>query len=360
MAEADGARTLSDFSSNAQGAFPTVVAARLEALGIPVAPDPGLGPLAQQPDPELHPLDFEWYFSRQCADRLAAMLASRGGHILCLGAPTVAEALAARGHDAVLVDRNPLVRARLGAVAARLDLRTHDLDAPLEATHQFDAVFFDAPWYPEIEELWLWQASRAVRPGGLILFSLLPQLVRPTATEDRSAILAEAAALGRATVLEGALRYDTPLFEAEALDACGLPRLPAWRVADLVRIDDVHNAASRKPPEGDIADTWDTWVIGSQVVKLRRTGHDNPAGGIGMIPGARGWAYKSVSRREGHRELIDLWTSRNRVARVGARREVATALDALARNSDARTPSGAGEMISSDALRLALAAVLSD
>lgn len=350
-AAASGIRDFSRFARKARGAFPSLVADRLAALELDVSFAQQGGHDTRQPNPELHPLDFEWYFQPAVADEVAAVLDVRSSRVLCLGAPTVAVALARRRHEVVLIDRNPLVRPRLHPVDQGVDVRTHDLWEPIEATHDFDAVFFDAPWYPDEEELWLWQACRAVRRGGTVLFSLFPPLVRPTAKADRAAILAEASVLGDVSVMATPLTYATPLFEAEALAAIGLPAPASWRVADLVAVRDVKAIAPSPPPRPGIdLDVWDTWVIGSQVVKLRQNTSGDPHHIISPVPGTSDWRYASVSRRDAHRALVDLWTSRNRVARVGDRAKVIEILDAQqeARHSAGHVFGGRGDQVQRD------------
>ena len=333
LAGTNCALPLSDLVRAASGSFPTVVADRSRRLGLRVQPEPGIATMPAPPQPELHPLDYEWHFTLDSARRAAAILAAeQQGPALCLGSPTVATALAALGHRGVLVDGNPLVRDRLGPSAlASIEVHEHDLRQPIEATHTFGSVFFDAPWYPDEAELWLWQGVRAVRPGGLIAFSLFPWLLRPSATLDRARILKLARSYGRTSIVEGGLDYDTPRFEAEALAASGLPPMPSWRRADLVVLRVERRMNSLRPPPPLAERTWDTWIIDQQVVKLCRVTNGPAEQLLLRVPGARDWVYTSVSRRDPNRPLIDLWTSRNRVARVGRRQEVANALDRLAK-----------------------------
>jgi hypothetical protein len=336
-ASRNGARALEEFVRSARGASPSLVRDRLAELGLSVPTQGVARALSEQPCPELHPLDYEWYFSRICAQSVAEKLSQLPSPILCLGAPTVAKALAEIGHSVVLIDRNPLVEVRLGRLHDRIQLQTTDLTHLIRASHQFGTVFFDAPWYPEQEELWLWQATRAVRPGGTIAFSLPPPLLRPMALTDRVAILHEAERIGDVSIEEEVLTYDTPLFEAEALRASGLPLLPNWRTSDLVLITNVRGLAERHARDRFDRDIWDTWVIGCQVIKLRRTPGSNSTPPLQSIPGTVDWVYHSVSRRDPSRASIDLWTSRNRVAKVGQWTLVVEALDALSREEDGRS-----------------------
>src|ERR1051325_3443511 len=85
LAEKPGV-TFLDILRGARGAYPTLVLERLKVLGM----DKFL-------PPELHPLDFEWYFTSDCASQIAEFLAGQGGDVLCLAAPTAASAIARRG-----------------------------------------------------------------------------------------------------------------------------------------------------------------------------------------------------------------------------------------------------------------------
>ena len=60
-----------------------------------------------------------------------------------------------------------------------------------------------------------------------------------------------------------------------------------------------------------------TYIVESQVIKLRH--RSEPPGGpttVQRLPGCKGYTLPSVSRRDTRRALVDVWTSRNRVASV--------------------------------------------
>jgi hypothetical protein len=329
--------TLREFAIAARGAFPMDVALHLQTLDVkPHMERDTDGYRGPRYDPELHPLDGEWYFTGETAKRLSSLV--QGTDVLCLGTPTVAVALATSGVDVVLVDRNIAVARRFRPLPSRLRLIVAEATT-LVVRRAFDTVIFDAPWYePEILS-WMAAATNRVRPGGVVLFPLFPELLRPAAMAERARILASAEKYGTVTLEEGEVRYDTPLFETRALEAAGVVLDGPWRQADLVRLRvdalPVYKPSFQSSWECHSQDAdWDTFVIGPQVVKLRRSAiasaHTHYLGhALGVIENLGGYDYASVSRREPNRSAIDLWTSRNRVAAVHEHALVKAALQSL-------------------------------
>lgn len=326
-----GRSTFAAFVEAAGGAHPIVVHRRLSSLGISAERLSGPG-TPDERRPHLHPLDFEWYFTADCAMSLARSPLLTATPVLCMGVPTVAAQLASAGHEAVLLDRNPLVADRVFPAAAGLEIRHQAVGEPVHDAGAFGTVILDAPWYPEDGHRWLAEASRLVQLGGTIVFVLPPALLRPGAAAEREDLLELARSLGRTRVIGDAATYQTPLFEWEAMIAARCPPLDRWRRADLAVVEDVEHRLPAPVPAPASApfDLHDTWVIGPQVVKLRKGSTGQHGEIVSQVPGLDGWVYDSVSRRDPRRKWIDLWTSRNRVARVGDEFAVRRVLDALA------------------------------
>lgn len=278
--------------------------------------------------PELHPLDYEWYFVHETSQFIASGFEPVIGPIACLGAPTVAAAIAKRRKSAILVDSNPLAITRI-TTTPFIHWIQQDLRSELQLQGSVLGVFFDAPWYPEYVLQWLLQAVRIAAPGSTISFSLFPELTRPSAGAERAELLALAEQFGPVEVRKDALRYETPLFELEVLRRHGLERLRAWRSSDLVKLSFVNKAAVNaefvEPAEHD----WEAFLIGAQVVKLRKTKGDARDWLISPLTAYPDFVATSVSRRDPNRPAIDVWTSRNRVARVGNRATLALTLQRL-------------------------------
>jgi len=325
--------TLLSVLRSVQGVFPTLVMERLKKLGRDtLLHEPPLSAPSEEPtvsDPELHPLDFEWYFTPDCADQVSELLISKAGDILCLAAPSVACAIGRRGKPVVLLDNNPLVKLRLPSGSSNLQFTVCNLYDRLPLDNSFAVVFFDAPWYIKPVTYWMWQASNIIASGGTMAFSLFPSLLRPGADEERSQVLAQARAIGEVQVLEDVLAYDTPLFEREALAHGGIRITSSWRRADLVVVT-VNKKVQPLPPFPAPPDeAWETFLIGKQVVKLRKLVSAADNFFLAPVEGLVDYVFPTVSMRDPRRTQIDLWTSRNRVARVGNRSLVAHALGRL-------------------------------
>lgn len=186
-----------------------------------------------------------------------------------------------------------------------------------------DVVVFDSPWYLGDVLAWLAASSCLVRPGGMIVFALYPPLVRPTAQLERDFALEVASTIGEVQIIEDSLAYETPLFEAEALKACGFAHVGEWRRGDTVVIRDTHRmelSLPNLPCRSEVDGKWETFLIGSQVLKLRAIEQKpNRHFQHFLEPVAEDFVFPSVSVRRDNRNEADLWTSRNRVAKTGDR-----------------------------------------
>lgn len=326
------AAQVEDILGNMLGLFPTEVLSRITTR-FPFllrAPSPLVAPMRMTPSPELHPLDYEWYFTPETSGRIASIFSASRTQVACLGTPMVAEALSEAGKQAILFDRNPLVSKRLQRMSS-IRFASCDLLTEAPAAIEVDGVVFDAPWYPEYIALWLKHANDLISDHGIIAFSLFPTLTRPSAEAERQDLMALAEHLGHVSIYDGVLQYETPLFEERIFEGVGI-RADRWRHADLVTISTT--SRRRRLPERPRPreELWDSYVVGSQVIKLRAMQRADQAWLIRPVSGVAGYLSSSVSRRDPLRPVVDVWTSRSRIAQVGDRTALAAALHSLEQN----------------------------
>lgn len=310
-----------------QGATPVDIARALDASGAAPPDDwPECEVACEQP--ELHLADAEWYFSHETAKEIAEAIRPTTGRIACIGTPTVARILAAADRRPVLIDQSDALRYRLDS--KKVDLIHCDAAAMRDGTGHgtFASVVFDAPWHLDEVTAWLWHASRLARTGARIAFALFPPLAKPTARDERLQILELCEGVGRVWITPAALEYDTPAFERAAFRAAGVPAPTRWRRADLVEVTR-RRALSGAPPRRR-RQFWATFIIGPQVVKIRRGMQIARDGVLPRVPGTVDDVLPSVSRAHPGLPYVDLWTSRNRVSSIGDRPLVTAWLAALA------------------------------
>lgn len=375
----DGASTLTDLCRAGDGAFPPAVidVAREinqhsdvsewphrrwpeDALGTEDAGVPSM--------PEPHPIDFEWRFTAQTADVIAALLAQRGGRIGCLGAPSVFARLMHRGSDAILIDRNPGLRRHFSA-AWRHRMWTIDLacdeivapadsrfpDAAREAIPLFDSMLLDPPWYVNHTLAWVCRALPWLRPGGRLLLSVFPSLVRPAAEEERDELFRALRSLGEVRPMPHRAAYTTPFFENETLSSFGLADLGQWRSGDLFEII-VPNTKLRVAHEPTAEAAWERVQLGRQVIAVR-VQDETRLGAVRVTPiNADGsFLLKSVSAREPVRQNVSLWTSRNRAAALSGTNTVLAFLRELEKG---RSPASVLKELEREGDRIGLTLVL--
>ncbi len=220
------------------------------------------------------------------------------------------------------LDRNPAVLRRFPVLRRAWSLHLDDITHAFEIGCGADVIIFDAPWYAHDVLMWAAIAVQLVKPSGILAFSLFPPLVRPSATAERQEILEFVSSVGDVEVAEDSLIYDTPLFEREALRGAGIEDPGNWRRGDLVLSrsggpERIRSDRSQVAPPGQ---------FGARTGGVRSS-RENPNAAPRTIQ-HRGtdledWqppkvsSISTVSARDALRNVIDLWTSRNRVAKVG-------------------------------------------
>jgi len=331
--------TLTTAARVARGRYPSDLLAG--SPGLLIAPQAGAYSSPRYA-PELHPLDSEWYFSGSTSCALASLVS--GVRTCLLGTPTVAAHLPSGAFT--LVDSSLHLAQRFPAMMRNDIMISRVEDAEFDA--RYHSVLLDPPWYfPELVQ-WLQIALQNVTVGGRVILPLLGEATRPSAIEDRAQVLSLLSEFGEIEVRRDAVEYDIPLFEERALFAAGIQLSGPWRRADLA-IAEVFKVPQRDRlgrPANErkmAATSWSTFLIGNQVVKLRDGVAERPGCGfVDQVDGVPQFTLDSVSRRDPRLASVDIWTSRNRVGRVGNFNRIRGALTTLA---DARTVTlAAGEL----------------
>jgi len=224
-----------------------------------------------------------------------------------------------RQADAVLIDRNVELVKSLG-LGDRDQLLITDLlrvdkeDLRGELKRGFDVVLLDPPWYVDHTLSWISCALAILRPGGKLILTLFPELVRPTALEEREHLKKVLESFGAIQSLPFDAFYSTPTFEHETLGAFGLADLGQWRSGSLISLTVSKPGKPLSvpfPPEAK----WKRVRLGSQVVAVRSSNDETRAAlPLRFSPPESDGSFllKSVSARDPVRRGITVWTSRNR------------------------------------------------
>lgn len=279
--------------------------------------------------PEPHPLDFDWRFTEETLLSLRTILRfARLEPMVILGAPTLYKYLADSGANAWLYDKNPSV-IRYLQTEGYDSITECDLLEYEESSKQFQWVFADPPWYVDYYEAFLRAARGLLIPGGHLLLSMLPRLTRPLASSQRLHIIQHAAALGfdLIEVNPGALKYESPPFELEALRAEGIA-IENWRSGDLFSfVLRSHDLEPDSPAEKGVSDTWITIELGKTTIRIKND-DESPSEQFTYAPVSESGDSRlhSVSRRSPSRSRINLWTSRNVALVVSGRGPLVDAL----------------------------------
>jgi len=272
--------------------------------------------------PPPHPLDFEWRFTRGTASELlslAQILAQPNDRVVLLGTPAVAAMATAAPIDraTVFVGENNVITSALMALNDRngrpIAIQTCKPQALLPTNA--GVVIVDPPWYFDFIRPILTIAAASCRVGGFVLLSILPAGTRSGAAQDRSRIAHYLRRLSFETVEErqGALAYETPFFEANALAAAGFTGNPGdWRRSDLLVLRKTRHSDS---PLFDRATPvqWRETTVRRMRLFIRSKALGSARSGPAMRSLLPGDVLPAVSRRDPRRRKAQVWTSGNRI-----------------------------------------------
>lgn len=283
--------------------------------------------------PEPHPLDYDWRFSADTAERLGRRVLAEtpgSGHVVLLGVPTLFDTIPRARSDCrvTLFDGSQeLVRyieaqpPRHGAVCRYVDVTV----VPEAADGLADVVVCDPPWYVEYYAAFLAQASTLAKVGAPVFISLLPLCTRPGCDRDRDEIfrIADSLNLAPYRIEPGALEYDTPPFERLSLARAGLPVMEQWRRGDLLVLrklstatdENISRVVDRTQSIRAERQQWSEVLFGTRKVKLRNVTEDSDRRPelLRIEPDD---ILPTVSRRYPGRRNVDLWLWDNRVFKV--------------------------------------------
>lgn len=329
--QAAGLPTLAYYLEQAQGAYPVDVVATLADLGLRYREDGAAGrfssvvpvvaasasPLFADP----HPADYDWRFNAATVTALTRTLlrTSPGENIALLGTKTVFAPLADQGAPVTLFNKSQAILNDLRSAGYRHGLVKCDLSQPLPVGHgHYQVVLADPPWYVDYYRAFLSRAAELLVLGGTAYVSVLPELTRPGAAQDRAAIVQLAATLGLQLLDQqaGHLVYETPGFEQQALRVCGL-YCHDWRRGDLWTFRKV--ALPGALPPGELIQDEPTWVeyrIGMTRIKAKPALPTEAVRFTYRAADPSGPVLTHVSRRSPFRAAIDVWTSANQAYTV--------------------------------------------
>lgn len=264
-----------------------------------------------------HPLDYHWKFSQETCSYLlnrAYDLTNPGNVIGLIGAPSLLE----KPHDffnereIISIDKNPLDDYSRKFV--RCSSYTRDL--LIESIPEISAnlIIIDPPWYPEYYKSFLWAASKACTTNGHILLSVPLEGIRPGIKEELRDIFDFARNAGFSCIgyEKKTITYDMPQFERNALIAAGLGNISIdWRTADLAIFTKTKQISITRPIF-EKKEKWFEIILNSIEIRVKEKDFlefKDPT----PIPLVDGEILPSVSRRDSRRNLVDVWTSGNRV-----------------------------------------------
>ena len=293
--------------------------------------------------PSPHPLDFSWWFDSATTHKLcdlALKLVHHYDSIILLGTPRVFIELSALAptHNLLLFDADPLIAARLTFGRPCQAIHTCDVMRDPLPLSRGELVIADPPWYENDICSFLWSASFLVNIGENIAVTLPALGTRPQVSTERDRILHWATHLGLTLrhLAESALAYLSPPFEINALAAAGILNVPLnWRRGAFAIFEKTQPTSSPRPSSPP-AERWKEEAIGDVRIRVRNA-ERNAWGSPLLQPLVTGDILPSVSRRDPRRDLVDVWTSGNRVFQCAGGFVLTRILAAIAAGSSARS-----------------------
>jgi hypothetical protein len=278
-----------------------------------------------------HPLDFDWRFTRDTTGLIWQTIrefANPQADVALLGTPSLAATVPPWEElcSVTLHERNPNHDRVLaeGITFACCDVLRDPITSAANTI-----VVADPPWYEAETIGFLWTGSTLSGTGAHVLLSLPPVVTRPGVTEERERITAAATGFGLELLRlsEGVLRYGTPFFETNAMQAAGASVTNDWRLGDLAVFRRTDGRCGPRPVIG-AEPFWMERSLGLTRFKLKETLSTGFASPVlrSLVPGD---ILPTVSRRDLRREDATVWTSGNRIFACDGSSTLASIIDGM-------------------------------
>ena len=324
--------SLYDIIRSSAGASPVDVVQILDQQGISyftnqwatkLPPEYDLSLLAVNAAPSLfaasHPADYDWRFTQQTVDILASFIreyrSEFASKVALFGVHTLYDTLSKLSIDVALFNKSRSLLEDLRKIGYEYGLIEFDLfHSATGFASQFGIVVADPPWYIEHYEAFIARSGEVLGVGGYLLISVIPELTRPSAYQDREEIMLIAQQCGFELLKQynNLLEYETPVFEQVAFATHGL-LCTNWRAGDLwilqknrqVPISCVVSSLDPEP-------AWCEFRIGNRKIKVKQLIGQSEAAHFDYEPAdPSGRYFTNTSRRSPLRNRIDVWTSDN-------------------------------------------------
>jgi hypothetical protein len=286
--------------------------------------------------PVPHPLDFDWRFSEASVRHLldyVKNLSQPNEQVVLLGTPTILRA-ALEAHmerDFVLLEANDAILQSFSSSAPGVRLLRCDLSLDRLPSLSAQLVLADPPWYEDYERAFLWAASYLCGKGSVVLLSQPPLGIRPGIEEEWSRTIQWAGQIGLTLrdFQQGVLGYTSPPFEHNAFRAVKRPDWGSeWRKGDLAIFERTHECTASRPRSWSLFQSWVEHELRGVRWRIRRETSKTFADPrlVSVLPGD---VLPSVSRRDGRRDLAEVWTSGNRIYKCEGRYVMGRIVQAL-------------------------------
>lgn len=274
----------------------------------------------QIPLPVPHPLDYDWRFSDVATTDLlnqCQKLTSDDSKVALIGTPSLLRMGIEISYprELILLEASQAIISSLAQIASKRQVIPCDVMRDLLPQIYAEAVVLDPPWYPEYIHSFLWAACQICQVGGYILISLPPIGTRPGMEREWKETLHWAKQIGLTlySLDEVVLSYKTPNFELNALKAKGISKVSKeWRRGNLAIFQRTHQTFLPRPTVSHQEVEWIEEVLQGVRIRVKQQNVTNflEPSLKSILPGD---ILQSVSRRDRHRPLADVWTSGNRI-----------------------------------------------
>ncbi len=266
---------------------------------------------------QTHPGDYDWRFSTSTISELTYSFKqtfNKEDTIGLFGVESLYIPFSNYFNECYLFNNSKVILEQLNSTGYSNGLIHHDLFDQFRFERKFSVIVADPPWYLPFYRAFIFSASKALKIGGKLFLSLIPEMTRPDALLDRKKVIeySESCGFKMRSCLQDELLYRVPPFERIELEKSNL-FIGEWRTSDLVELDKIADADLSVPENPSDEANWHDLVVGGILIKIRKRKYVANLNSILTFDYANLQEpyFGTISRRSPYRDRIDIWTSDN-------------------------------------------------